>query len=41
MRTAAMSNHSGLPDLLDNLLSHMRGDPIEDDTAIVGIRWRA
>ena len=41
LRTAALSNHAGLPDLLENLLNHMRGDPIEDDTALVGIRWQA
>jgi serine phosphatase RsbU (regulator of sigma subunit) len=41
LRRAAMSNHSALPELLESLLSNLRGDRPEDDTAIVGIRWQA
>jgi serine phosphatase RsbU (regulator of sigma subunit) len=41
LRRAAMSNHSALPELLESLLSNLRGARPEDDTAIVGIRWQA
>jgi len=39
LRDAATSNHAALPELLTGLLGRMRGEPTEDDTAIVGIRW--
>lgn len=41
LRQAATSNHSALPQLLESLLNSMRGPSPEDDTALVGIRWRA
>jgi serine phosphatase RsbU (regulator of sigma subunit) len=41
LRQAATSNHSALPQLLENLLTSMRGPSPEDDTALVGIRLRA
>jgi serine phosphatase RsbU (regulator of sigma subunit) len=40
LRRAATSNHSALPGLLESLLTQMRGDLPEDDTAIVGLRWQ-
>jgi serine phosphatase RsbU (regulator of sigma subunit) len=36
---AARANHAGLDELLQRLVSEVRGDPAEDDTAIVGLRW--
>lgn len=41
LRDAAASNHLPLPELLESLLTQLRAHPTEDDTAIIGIRWRA
>jgi serine phosphatase RsbU (regulator of sigma subunit) len=41
LRQAAVGNHVGLPELLNRLVSEMRRGPSEDDTAIVGLRWRS
>ncbi len=38
-RVAIGENHSGLPELLNRILSELRSPPARDDTAIVGLRW--
>jgi serine phosphatase RsbU (regulator of sigma subunit) len=39
LQRAAGANHAGLPELLSGLLTDLRHEPSEDDTAIVGVRW--
>jgi serine phosphatase RsbU (regulator of sigma subunit) len=39
LRDAAVIDHSELGELLNRLLTEMRSGPMEDDTAIVGLRW--
>ena len=40
LRDAATAGHDGLPELLARLVNELRHAPSEDDTAIVGVRWR-
>jgi len=40
LRTAATADHQGLPELLGTLVAELRHGPSEDDTAIVGLRWK-
>jgi serine phosphatase RsbU (regulator of sigma subunit) len=40
LRDAAIANHLALPELLASLVSELRHGPTEDDTAIVGLRWK-
>jgi serine phosphatase RsbU (regulator of sigma subunit) len=40
LRKAAIGNHSELPELLGTLLHELLTGTIEDDTAIVGFRWK-
>jgi serine phosphatase RsbU (regulator of sigma subunit) len=39
LQRAAGADHAGLPELLSRLLTDLRHEPSEDDTAIVGVRW--
>jgi serine phosphatase RsbU (regulator of sigma subunit) len=39
LREAAVGNHAALPELLSQLVTQLRYEPSEDDTAIVGLRW--
>jgi serine phosphatase RsbU (regulator of sigma subunit) len=39
LREAAAGNHAALPELLSQLVTQVRHEPSEDDTAIVGLRW--
>jgi serine phosphatase RsbU (regulator of sigma subunit) len=39
LREQASTNHVSLPELLNQVLSELRDDSSEDDTAIAGIRW--
>ena len=39
LRDAAVTDHSGLSELLNRLVTEMRNGPSEDDTAVVGLRW--
>jgi serine phosphatase RsbU (regulator of sigma subunit) len=41
LRKAAGAEQGELPEMLARLVSHVRPAPSEDDTAIVGVRWRA
>jgi serine phosphatase RsbU (regulator of sigma subunit) len=41
LREAATTNHAALPDLLSRLIGELRQGPFQDDTAIVGLRWRS
>ncbi len=40
LRDAAVANHLALPELLASLVAQLRHGPSEDDTAIVGLRWK-
>jgi serine phosphatase RsbU (regulator of sigma subunit) len=40
LQQAVTANHAGLPEMLNRVLKVMRHGPIEDDTAIVGLRWK-
>ena len=40
LRDAARSPHSGLPELLSELVTDLQHEPSDDDTAIVGLRWK-
>jgi serine phosphatase RsbU (regulator of sigma subunit) len=40
LRKAATQNRRELPELLSQLVTEMRSAPSEDDTAIVGLRWK-
>jgi serine phosphatase RsbU (regulator of sigma subunit) len=39
LERAAVGQHGGLDELLDRLVSDLRGDGGDDDTAIAGLRW--
>jgi serine phosphatase RsbU (regulator of sigma subunit) len=39
LREAAVGNQLGLPELLTKLVTQLRREPADDDTAIVGLRW--
>ena len=39
LRDAAAGDDGSLPDLLSNLTTGLRDGPLEDDTAMVGLRW--
>lgn len=40
LRKSAVGNHTGLAELLGRLVHELRREPSEDDTAIVGVRWK-
>ena len=40
LRDAAIAKHVSLPALLGRIVADLRHEPPEDDTAIVGLRWK-